>query len=229
MEEATVEVPKEEISKEPPAVIEEKESPKNILEEMGGDIQMTKISVSEIVEEKELSKKVIAKKSADIQLSKIAVRREIKSFVRKASENSMSRKASREEKEYFENGKLKRHMVLFDEKKFEGFWREYYTTGGIKVDVKLLLAKGGCSDDDSIPIEGYAREYHINGQLKQAGNYINNCEEGSHKYYSYEGLLEEELYYEHGKHMWTRRYNEDGLVISETLGGKLDRVEFYNK
>jgi len=220
VEEAPMEGPKEEISMETPEAIEEKESPKKLLKEKDDDIQVTKISVREVVTEKGSPTKVLAKKRNNIQATKIAVRRK---------EKSTAHKASREEKEYYENGVLKRHMVLFDDKNFEGFWREYYTTGGIKVDAKLLLGKGGCSDEGSIPIEGIAREYHINGQLKQSGTYVNNCEEGSHKYYSYEGLLEEELYYERGRHIWTRRYNEDGLVISETISEKLDKINFYNK
>jgi len=134
-----------------------------------------------------------------------------------ASENDKSKikKPAREEKEYYDNGTLKLHMVLFDEESSQGFWREYYENGALKIDAKLLLIKGGCSDEGSIPIEGLAREFYMNGQLKQMGHYKNNCEEGAHKHYSKEGILEKETYFEKGKHLQTIHYEANGHVYSE--------------
>jgi len=166
----------------------------------------------------------MARESPEIESEKEFLKEEFKeeSIIKEAIEETVKEKKktlvkepAREEKEYYDNGTLKLHMVLFNEEDFHGFWREYYEDGMLKVDVKLLKVKGGCSDAGGIPIEGLAREFYINGQLKQAGEYKNNCEEGIHKYYSHEGALEEELYYQQGKHLWTKYYDSNGQVYSE--------------
>jgi len=119
---------------------------------------------------------------------------------------------SREEKEFYDDGTLKLHMVVYSEENSEGFWKEYHKDGSLKIEVNLLKIDGGCGDEGSIPIEGIAREFYESGQIKEVGEYRGNCEEGSHKYYSPEGLLEQELYFEGGRHLWTKRYKGNSGV-----------------
>jgi len=217
-EEVAIEQVKEEIAEILPEEVGEKESPK---EDLSEDLEEEPIQEEVLVEQ---AKEEIIEIPLEEEGEKINLKEELleepipmqlAKMIPKEEGEPSAREPAREEKEFYDNGVLRLHMAIYNEENYEGFWREYYTNGKLKVDAKLLMVEGGCGNEDVIPIEGLAREFHINGQLKQFGEYKNNCEEGIHRHYSYEGLLEEELYYERGRHLWTKWYNENGRVVSE--------------
>ena len=96
---------------------------------------------------------------------------------------------TKEQKEYYDNGKLK-SIGKFTNGKANGEWKNYYENGQLKQIGNLIGGK----------VTGECKNYHENGQLSQIGNFIDGISTGEWKFYNKNGeLIAKKLYDVNGK------------------------------
>lgn len=77
----------------------------------------------------------------------------------------------------------------FKNGKRDGFWREYYDNGKLKLEGNYVVGER----------DGLWKEYHNSGHLKMEGTYKDGKQDGLWKEYNYDGELQSEIGYKNGK------------------------------
>lgn len=110
------------------------------------------------------------------------------------------------EKNYYDDGKLKSEFKKNDNGQLDGIYREYYENGQLKLECTY---KNG-------QLEGTAKEYYKNKQLSCEYNFKNGQLDGLCKEYYESGKIKEEYYCKNGKFEGTyKKYYTNGKEKSE--------------
>lgn len=97
-------------------------------------------------------------------------------------ETNDSKEVKVQEKEFYENGKVKMEGELEDGKR-TGVWKAYYEDGTLWSEGKFVAGERN----------GYGLNYYPNGKLRMEGDYKNDKQTGNWKSYNEQGILVEEV------------------------------------